>query len=537
MYNAIANAKGMTKVATPSAGDVPHMQKAVKELLAAEPGTTLVVSASNDPAVQVLVNGINIMLGNYGTTISTDRPIHARQGNDAEMASFVREVSAGTVDAVIFFNCNPVYNSAEGKALEAALSKVKTKISTSDRMDETTDLVDYIAPDHHYLEQWNDVELKQGQYSMVQPTISPLFDTRQAPESILAWAGNVVEYYKYLQNHWQETFFANQNVTSSFQMFWDKLLFDGVYEVEGNTTSYTFNPAATASAANSISQNYKGGGDVELVLYEKLMIGDGSLANNPWLQEASDPISKATWDNYLTISQGMADELGIEMVEENTSMVDLTVGGETMSVPALVQPGQAPGTVGLALGYGRTKAGRGANNVGINAYPLITRHNGATTMDVLAGVSLVKKGKPDKSARTQTHETYMARTNVVQESTLAEYQQNTKAGRVYPKIYKEGEFYKPSQITLWQGHEYKNHHWAMAIDMNTCTGCSSCVVACQVENNIPVVGKEEVLNRREMAWIRIDRYYSSDADVDDRRGLLDASANPEVTFQPMMLPQ
>ena len=267
------------------------------------------------------------------------------------------------------------------------------------------------------------------------------------------------------------------------------------------------------------------------------MIGDGSQANNPWLQEASDPISKATWDNYLTISQDMADEMGIDMVEENTKMADLTVGGETIEVPVLVQPGQAPGTVGLALGYGRTKAGRVANGVGVNAYPLITKLNGANTLDVTAGVTVVPNGKTYKIARTQTHETYMARTNVVQESILPEYQKDTKAGRVYPKIYKDGKFYQPSKITLWQGHEYKNHHWGMVIDMNTCTGCSSCVIACQVENNIPVVGKEEVLNRREMAWIRIDRYYSSDADVNDRKGLLDASANPEVTFQPMMCQQ
>jgi len=534
MYNAIAAQKGQSGVGTPSAGDVPNMQKAVRELLAADAGTTLVVSGSNDPAVQVLVNGINNMLGNYGTTINTANPMHFRKGNDANMSSFVREMNAGTVDAVIFFNCNPVYDSAEGKSLEAAMSKAKTKISTSDRMDETTDLVDYIAPDHHYLEQWNDAELKTGHYSLVQPTIAPLFDTRQAPESFLAWAGNVVEYYKYLQANWESNFFTQQNDTSNFQMFWDKTLFDGVFATSGNSNTYTYNAAAATSAATSISTNYKGGGAIELALYEKLAIGNGNQANNPWLQEASDAITKATWDNYLTISQAMADELGIEMVEENTSMLTVTVGGESMEVPALIQPGQAPGTVGLALGYGRTKAGRVGNEVGVNAYPLITKLNGANVYDVFAGVSVEKAGKSYQIARTQTHETYMARTNVIQESTLGEYKKDTKAGRFYPKVYKDGKFYKPSQITLWDGHEYKNHHWAMTIDMNSCTGCSACTVACQAENNIPVVGKEEVLNRREMAWIRIDRYYSSDADVNDRRGLLDASANPEVTFQPMM---
>ena len=534
MYNAIAKQTGGAVVNTPSAGDVPNMSEAAADLLKAGAGNTLVVAGSNDPAVQVLVNGINSMLGNYGSTINTGNPLHFRQGNDEAMATFVSDLNAGNVDAVIFMNCNPVYDSAQGGALEAAIGKAKTKISTSDRNDETTSLVDYIAPDHHYLEQWNDAELKQGHFSLVQPTISPLFDTRQAPQSILAWAGNVVEYRTYLQDNWKETYMPMQADTSNFQMFWDTTLFNGVFHTEGDNTSYTYNASAAGAAANSISQNYKGGGAVELALYEKLAIGNGSQANNPWLQEASDAITKATWDNYLTISQAMADEMGIEMSEDSTKLVKLTVDGTSVTVPAVIQPGQAPGTVGLALGYGRTKAGRVGNEVGVNAYPFITRLNGANSYDVLAGVSVEATSESYPIARTQTHETYMARTNVVQESTLSEYKKDTKAGRVYPKIYKEGKFYSPSEITLWKGHEYKNHHWALTIDMNSCTGCSACTVACQAENNIPVVGKEEVLNRREMAWIRIDRYYSSDADVNDRRGLLDASANPEVTFQPMM---
>ncbi len=534
MYNAIAAKSGQSNVSGANAADVSFVSEAVNDLLANK-GESLVVAGSNDPAVQVLVNGINAMLGNYGTTINPNAPVHYRQGDDQAMANFAKELNGGSIGAVIFFNCNPVYDSAEGAAIAAGLSKAKLTVSTSDRMDETASAVEYIAPDHHYLEQWNDVELREGHFSLVQPTIAPLFSTRQAPESFLKWSGNPIEYYAYMQINWRENFFTKQSDTSNFQMFWDKALFDGVFETGGNTNAYTYDFASASGAGTSIAQNYKKADNgFELALYAKIGLGDGSQANNPWLQEMSDPVTKATWDNYLTMSIADANEMGIEMFEGETQLVELTVGGNSMQVPALVQPGQATGTLGLAVGYGRTKAGKVADNLGVNAYPLITKLNGANVTDVLGGVSVAATGETYRIAQTQTHQTYMGRENVVQESTLDEYKKNTSAGRYSPKIYKEGEYYKPSKITLWQGHEYNNHHWAMSIDMNSCTGCSACTVACQAENNIPVVGKEEVLNRREMAWIRIDRYYSAANPAGNKKELEQAAENPEVTFQPMM---
>ena len=533
MYNAIAAKAGQPKV---SGGSVSadHLNAAANELWANR-GQSLLVCGSNDPAVQVLVNGINSMLGNYGTTINANAPVHYRQGDDMAMANLAKDLNAGRIAGLIFFNCNPLYNSAEASALAAGVAKATLTVSTSDRLDETASAVQYVAPDHHYLEQWNDAELRSGYISLTQPTISPLFKTRQAPESFLKWAGQDVEYYTYLQNNWRETYFTKQSDISNFQMFWDKALYDGVVDFGTTAKNLNYDFAAAATAATSIGQNYKSAGSgLELALYEKIGIGDGSQANNPWLQEMPDPVTKATWDNYLTISIAQANELGIEMKEGETQLVSLTVGGNTIEVPALVQPGQAEGTVGLAIGYGRTKAGRVANGVGVNAYPFITKLNGANTMDVLAGVSVAATGKPYRIAQTQTHQTYMGRENVIQESVLTEYKKDTKAGRVYPKIYKDGKYYKPSKITLWSGHEYNNHHWGMTIDMNSCTGCSACTVACQAENNIPVVGKEEVLNRREMAWIRIDRYYSAANPAGNKKELEQAAANPEVTFQPMM---
>ena len=534
MYNAIASKAGQAKVSGGNAGDVAHLSAAANELWANR-GKSIVVCGSNDPAVQVLVNGINAMLENYGSTIDTSIPVNYRQGDDVAMANMAKDLSGGRVAAVIFFNCNPLYDSAEAKALSAGLAKASLTVSTSDRMDETAAAVKYVAPDHHYLEQWNDAELRAGYLSLTQPTISPLFKTRQAPESMLKWAGQTVEYFTYLKNNWMETYFPMQSEVSSFQVFWDKSLYDGVVDFGGTNKTYSYDFTAATSAATSIAQNYKtDGAGLQMALYQKVSIGDGSQANNPWLQEMPDTITKATWDNYVTISMAHANELGISMKEGVTELVSLTVGGETVEIPAIVQPGQAEGTIGLAVGYGRTKAGKVADNLGVNAYPFMTKLNGANTMDVLAGVSVEATGKEYRVAQTQTHQTYMGRENVVQEATLDEYKKDTGAGRWHPHVYKDGEFVKPSKITLWSGHEYNNHHWAMTIDMNSCTGCSACTVACQAENNIPVVGKQEVLNRREMAWIRIDRYYSAANPAGNKKELEEAAANPEVTFQPMM---
>jgi molybdopterin-containing oxidoreductase family iron-sulfur binding subunit len=303
------------------------------------------------------------------------------------------------------------------------------------------------------------------------------------------------------------------------------------------------------AAAGKISGAYKVNSEgVELALYETIAIGDGAQANNPWLQETPDPITKACWDNYLTISQAMANEMGIKVVEGNTYSVTLTVGDQAITLPALVQPGQTRGTVGLAVGYGRTKAGRVANNIGVNAFPLISLVNGLPNMNTSANVRVEVTGNATKVAHTQTHHTFMNREFVVQETTLDTYKNHPEHAFHRPKIAvsamlekklgsendkRDGKL-QPREISLWKGHTYNNHHWTMAIDLNSCTGCSACSVACQAENNVPVVGKQEVLNRREMTWLRIDRYYSSEKTATTNAEMEVAAENPEVTFQPMM---
>jgi molybdopterin-containing oxidoreductase family iron-sulfur binding subunit len=539
LYNAIAKKTGAATVNAGKIEDSANLTKAANDLLASK-GKSLVISGSNDPQVQLLVNVINNLLGNYGTTIDINSPDYSRQGDDAKMLNFVKDLKGGNVSAVIFFNCNPVYDHGMGKQIAEGLKKAKFTLSTSDRKDETASLVNAIAPDNHFLESWNDAEPVKGKFLLTQPTISNLFNTRQAQQSFLVWAGNNTSYFDFIKANWKATNFTAQSELTDFDTFWDKCLHDGVFEVNNATEA--------AAQIGEIAVSYKpttaGSGD-ELVLYTTGALGNGSQANNPWLQEMPDPITKAVWDNYLTISRKKAEELNLVVGDMKTQLVNLTVNGYTVKIPALIQPGQADGTVGLAIGYGRTSGGKVANGVGQNAYPFISYAGGFQNLSVTSGVKIEPTGEEYRVAQTQTHHTYMERSNVVQESVLSAYKKDPSAGRSMPMIATYHGKEKPGNISLWEGHKYPNHHWGMIVDMNSCTGCGSCTVSCQAENNVPVVGKDEVLMRREMTWLRIDRYYShNEEEVSNADGFLDKlkkmenpADNPEVTFQPMMCQQ
>lgn len=510
---------------------IANLEKAAKEL-AANKGRALVVSGSNDKAVQVLVNAINANLGSYGSTILTDRPVNYRQGNDEAMAKFIADAEGGAISSVIFLNCNPVYDHPQGAKLGNALKNVKLTVATNYTEDETSTACMYKAPDHHYLESWNDFEPKKNSFSLSQPAITPIFKTRQAQESLLTWAGEKnPDYYQFVRNTWTSRFGAGQDA----QTFWDKSLYDGVLEqpASGSVGAFSGN---VGEAVSQITANYKpNSADLELVIFENNSVGNGSMANNPLLQELPDPITKAVWDHYVTIAPKDADALDIDNdAEGRTQLVNLTAAGMTISLPALVQPGQAAGTMGIALGYGRTKVGKVGENIGKSAYPFVGTLNGSLNYAVTTGVSVVKTDDKFQIAQTQIQGTYMDRKNVIQETTLAQFKEDPMSGRELPKVTKWDEKVDASALSMWKGYAYNNHHWGMAIDMNTCTGCGSCVVACNVENNVAIVGKDEVIRRREMHWLRIDRYYSSEAEPGDLKGLLVASENPEVIFQPML---
>ncbi len=543
LYNLLASKTGAAKLSIGEIKDVKYLQKAADDLLAAK-GKSLVVSSSNDVNVQLVVNAINNILGNYGNTVNAAEATYYRKGNDTDFVSFVEDAKAGKIGAVIFLGSNPVYNHPLGSSLKTALAKVDLKVSLSDRPDETAAVCGFVAPDNHFLESWSDANPKKGFYSLGQPSISPLFKTRQAIESILSWSGNSSDAYTYIQSTWKSSVLPAQTKYASFQELWDNTLHNGVSESKSSeSVAYGFDITSVSSAlANTYKAN---AADIEYTIYEKVGMGTGSQANNPWIQEFPEPVSKACWDNYLTISQKLATEKGYE--QGDLVKVD-TKSGKSITLPILIQPGQAYNTVSLAIGYGREVTGKAGINVGQNAYPLIESVGNILQFSGVVS-NLTKTGENREIAQTQTHQTMMARP-IVQESILSEYVKNPRAGRYEPMINTSEGAKKPEDISIWttgglKTHTYNNHAWGLAIDLNSCTGCGTCVISCQAENNIPVVGRKEVLNRREMHWIRIDRYYSSDmteekakedgVGVIDMYGKMeDPAESPQVVFQPVM---
>jgi MoCo/4Fe-4S cofactor protein with predicted Tat translocation signal len=510
---------------------------ATKELQANR-GTSLVVAGSNDPAVQALVAAINQSLGNVGTTLDLANPSYVRQGDDARMTQFVNDLTNNAVSAVFFYNANPVYNHPQGAKIKASLAKVALSVSLNDRLDETGSLCQYQAPDSHWLESWNDYEPKRGFLSLAQPAITPIFQTRQGQESFLRWAGSNEHYYDFLKEGWSTVLGAN-----GFQAAWDKTVHDGVATGSALAAAPAFSsPVISAAEAVSRLRSTPAApvGTVELALYEKVGVGEGGVeANNPFLQELPDPVSKATWGNYVAVPRSMA-VLDSNKWEQG-DVLSVTANGITIDLPVLIQPGQAEGSVSIAVGYGRTMAGKVGDKVGENAYPLAMA--GKEGIIYTNTVTLKKTGANSPIAQTQTHHTIMDRREVVQENTLKKYRENPKEVTEYEKIATPEGLEKPSHVSLWQDYQYNNHHWGMAIDLNSCIGCGSCVIGCQTENNIAVVGKQQVINRREMHWMRIDRYYSSDTHESkfEEYGKLktyakmeDPSDNPQVVFQPML---
>ncbi len=485
LYNEIAKSTGMSVYNAPTT-DV-DISKVAADLLTNK-GNSLVVSGTNDLNIQLIVNAINNALGNYESTVDIGTPIYLRQGNDEAMANLVKEMNAGLVGGIIINNVNPVYDYSKSKDFTEGLKKVDTRISTADTMDETALECEFVCPDHNFLESWNDAEPVAGYYSITQPTIQPIFNTRQFQNSLLKWMGSSNDFETYMESTWKSIL---TDVTN-FNQSWNKVKHDGIYRIENETAE---RPEFISQSLRAKKGNTEG---IELVLYEKIGMGIGKYANNPWLQELPDPISTATWDNYLCVSPAYA--------KENNLKLEDVVSINGIEVPILVQPGQPIGTVAIARGYGRFAAGKAGNNVGVNAQQLVS--------DSVVEIKKVA-GKTFPLALTQMHHD-MEERPIVRETTLAEFIKNPASGN---ELHAYDEKHN---VTLYNKIKYDGLHWGMSIDLSTCTGCGNCVIACQAENNVAVIGKEQVKNRRIMHWMRIDRYYSRD------------EANPEVFHMPVM---
>jgi molybdopterin-containing oxidoreductase family iron-sulfur binding subunit len=544
------------------------------------------VSGLNDEGVQTLVNGINKMLDNYGTTIDINTPCYLKQGNDKAFIDLVSEMNGGQVNVLMTYNCNPAYTAPAALKFPEAMKRVATKISFSQVLDETSMLSDIICPDHHYLEAWGDAMPKAGVYTLQQPTIHPIFaqprheGTRQFQESLMKWSGVEGDYLTYLQNHWHTTIFNQQSKVTDFPSFWAQSLHDGAVMAGGSTQAAAAEiPAAgshtvaahtvaahagksetPAPATNGGNADYnraatmatsQKGAKLELFIYEKVGIGSGNQINNPWLMELPDPISKVTWDNYITMSPLDVKEYKLnEMLRQDIdgSIVELTVNGVTVKAPVYPQPGQAPGSIGLALGYGRNvESMKVAYGIGVNAFSFMSIVDGSI-QPIATNVSVNDTGDEHRFAATQIQHTIMGREEyLLREVSLKEFKEQGKEAwnpAVELPVHGGGKKHV-NEIDLWAAHPRPGHKWGMSIDLNLCFGCGACVVACTAENNVHVVGKKEVAKQRDMHWLRIDRYYSSDMNLETGKEedlgsketyirMENPSANPKVTFQPMM---
>ncbi len=487
----------------------PRFAKALnaiaKELISYR-GDALVAAGSpqsqdeNAIPLQIAVNLLNTILGNDGKTVDHSNSYSFITGSDAQMYNLIEKMKSGSVKTLVIQGVNPAY--AWGDSFAEAAKNVEMVVYVGDRNDETGSISHYLLTESHALESWGDAEVIKGVYSIQQPTIRPLYDTRSFNETLLAWLnkgseGDDKTAHDYVKSYWSSKIKGPS---------WNNVLQNGVF-TEANL------PSGGQRSFNRTALNYLKKltpvSGLTLNMYSTVGLRDGSLANVSWLQEFPDPVTKICWDNYATVSPKYAAENSLK----EGDVVKLTSGKNSLTVPVHIQPGQSDKAVGLALGYGRWAAGEVANKVGVRS--IVFAKDFKNTMGhnrVLASlpVKLEKTGKSIPLANVQGHHSMEGR-QIVVETTLKDFQKNPESGIHRHKIF-----------SLWSKHKYTGHKWALSVDLNSCTGCGSCIIACQSENNIPTVGKKYVLNGREMHWMRVDRYYVGDPE------------NPSAVHQPLM---
>jgi molybdopterin-containing oxidoreductase family iron-sulfur binding subunit len=499
-------------------------------------GASLVVAGEQQPAeVHALTHAINAALGNVGATLYYTGSVEAHPVNHLEsLTELCAEMDAGKVDTLVILGVNPIYTAPHDFDFTTKLKKVRNSIHVSSHYEETSEYCQWHVAESHYLETWGDARAFDGTLSVIQPLIAPLYHTHSAREVLAAFGDKpgLSDYDALRANPevlGKRPFLSPLPEAGFFEKFWRKTLNDGL--VAGSAFA-PINPALKFSAASLPAAKTAPATDIEFIFRQDPCIYDGRFANNGWLQELPKPVTKLTWDNAALVSPKTAEKLSLthrvasrggEHGQILSNVIDISLSNSKVTAAAWILPGQAEGVVVLPLGYGRKKAGYTGSNKGFNAYAVRTS-NALWSMNAAAS-AIKKTGDDYPLACTQYHFNMEGR-QILATGTLAEYKKN-------PAFAHEHAEEPPKELSLYKEFAYPGYAWGMAIDLNSCNGCNACVVACQSENNIPVVGKDQVMRGREMHWIRIDRYYKAESPTNDPSSYNESLDNPPTFFQPV----
>ncbi|MEW6755184.1 MAG: TAT-variant-translocated molybdopterin oxidoreductase [Candidatus Latescibacterota bacterium] len=467
------------------------LEPLARDLRRAGEAGLVVAGMDQAPAVHALAHAMSAALGNAGSTVHYTAPLDGAPVSHVEsLAELAADLRAGQVEILLIVGGNPVYDAPADLQFAQVLQQAGRRMHLTLHANETSELCHWVLPQSHYLEAWSDVRAYDGLVTIVQPLIEPLYGTRSAHEVLAAFVGQAGRSgHDIVGEHW-----TGQHPGPDFEAFWRQSLHDGVVP---DTRLPELQPALRRPVVLPPEAFLPHAQDeLEIVFRPDPHVWDGRYANSGWLQELPRPITRLTWDNALLLSPATAQRLGVR----NEDVVDATVGQATVRGPVWIVPGQAPGVVGAQLGYGRRLAGRVGNGVGFDAYPVRT----SSTMGRASGLVVTPTSRTSRLAATQQHHSMEGR-SLVRQGTLAQFGQN-------PRFAQELGPDPPADLTLYPRYAYPGAAWGMVIDLNACLGCGACTVACQAENNIPVVGKEQVLRNREMHWIRVDRYYKGELD-------------------------
>jgi molybdopterin-containing oxidoreductase family iron-sulfur binding subunit len=533
---ALAGKLGLgTSAALPS--DAQKWLDAVAKDLQTDKGKSLVVAGEQQSAeVHALAHAINAALGNVGTTLYYTEPVEAYPVNHLEsLRELCDDIKTGKVETLVILGVNPVYTAPHdfefasliGFDKKTKSKKVKNTICVSSHFDETAELCDWHVAESHFLETWGDARAFDGTVSVIQPLIAPLYRTHSAREALAAFSDKPgVTDYDALRERLKAAYPSGE-----FEKFWRKTLNDGLVVGSAfppSAVSAKFSPGSLPAVKAASSD------ELEFIFRPDPCVYDGRFANNGWLQELAKPVTKLTWDNAALVSPKTAEkykithEVGARGGEHGkiySNVIDIELSNSKVTAAAWRLPGQADGVVVLPLGYGRKRAGYTGTNKGFNAYAV----RSSTALWAAMGGKISKTGDDYPLACTQYHFNMEGR-QILATGTLEEYKKNPG----FAHDDEENKEKTKQQLSLYKEYAYPGYAWGMAIDLNSCNGCNACVVACQSENNIPVVGKDQVMRGREMHWIRIDRYYQkAHSATNDPSTYDDSLYNPETFFQPV----